>query len=293
MLRAEIRRRTPQPLKRGLTWALGWGYWVRRRLRSRGGSTRPPQALMTLAESASSQASAALPATAPDSVLATNEHGSYCVPRSSLHRPVARAILEAQVWEPETLDLMRASDPNGDIVHAGTFFGDFIPALARSRNAGALVWAFEPSRENYECATVTISLNGLENVVLRHAGLDVHAGTALLATTDRTGLPLGGASRVVRDRARARFTNNESIDLVALDETLDEDRDVAVLQLDVEGHEQQALTGAMRMVARCRPLIVLETVPEAEWIEQHLTPLGYRIEGALNANTVLRADGQA
>lgn len=67
--------------------------------------------------------------------------------------------------------------------------------MARSREAGALVWAFEPSRENYECARITIMLNGLENVVLSHAGLDVKSGTALLATSDRAGLPLDGSSR--------------------------------------------------------------------------------------------------
>jgi FkbM family methyltransferase len=225
----------------------------------------------------------------PDSVVASNEHGSYCVPRSSAHRPVARKILESKVWESETLDLVRGADPEGDIVHAGTFFGDFIPALARSRGAGALVWAFEPSGENYRCARATVTLNGLENVTLRHAGLDVQSGTALLATTDRTGLPLGGASRVVRDRARARWSENEQVDLVAVDDVVGSDRRVAVVQLDVEGHERQALTGALRTVTRCRPLIVLETLPTASWIEDHLVPLGYRVEGEVDANKILRA----
>ena len=59
-------------------------------------------------------------------------------------------ILDARVWEPDTLDLARGVDPAGDVVHAGTFFGDFIPALARSRAPGALVWAFEPNRESYD-----------------------------------------------------------------------------------------------------------------------------------------------
>jgi len=234
--------------------------------------------------------SVTLPADAPDAMVARNEHGYYCVPRSSQHRPVSRAILASRVWEAETLDLVRGSQADGDVVHAGTFFGDFIPALAQSRSAGALVWAFEPNRENFECARTTIELNHLENVRLRNAGLDAKSGTALLATTDRTGLPLGGASRVIRDRTRAHWSENEEVSLVAIDDVVASDRRVAVIQLDVEGHEQEALTGAMRTVARCRPLLVLETPPPTEWIEEHLTPLGYHVAGTIDANTVLRAD---
>jgi FkbM family methyltransferase len=287
MLRAQVRERMPRPIEQNLTRLRGWGYWLRRRLRARPAGLDATSAVAS--GSAPPASAAAVPADVPDSVLAENEHGSYCVPRSSLHRPVSRTIRESRVWEAETLDLVRGADPAGDVVHAGTFFGDFIPALARSRSDGALVWAFEPNRENYRCASATISLNKLENVVLRNAGLDTASGSALLATSDRDGLPLGGASRVIRNRARARWTDSEEIDLVAVDDVLGEDRDVAVIQLDVEGHEQDALTGALRTIARCRPLIVLETPPPPSWIEEHLAPLGYRVAGEVNANTVVRS----
>jgi FkbM family methyltransferase len=230
----------------------------------------------------------ALPAGAPDAVLGRNDHGLYCVPRSSLHRPVAQTILDARVWEPSTLDLLRGVRSDGDVVHAGTFFGDFIPALAQSRAAGAHVWAFEPNRENYECARVTIELNSLENVTLTHAGLDESSGTALLATSDRLGLPAGGRSRLIDDGARERWSESEEVKLVAVDDVVSSDRDVAVIQLDVEGHEQQALTGAMRTIARCRPLIVLESPPRDRWIAEHLAPLGYLVAGTVDENTILR-----
>lgn len=221
--------------------------------------------------------------------MASNEHGSYCVPRSSLHRPVARTILDARVWEPKTLDLVRSTDANGDIVHAGTFFGDFIPALAHSRRRGAIVWAFEPNRENYRCAEITIELNDLENVVvLTHAGLSQQSDTALLATSDRNGVPLGGGSRLIHDPASDKSSSNEQVKLVAIDDVVSEDRRVAVIQLDVEGHEQEALAGAMRTIERCRPLIVLETLPAEGWVAEHLAPLGYRVAETIDANTVVR-----
>ena len=185
-------------------------------------------------------------------------------------------ILGARVWESDTLDLLRSVDPASDVVHAGTFFGDFIPALAYTRRAGALVWAFEPNRESYECAQVTITLNRLENVVLNHAGLHEESATALLATSDAKGRPLGGGSHLVSDLATG--VSSEEVNLMAIDEVVSGDRRDGVIQLDVEGHEQAALAGAMRTIERCRPLIVLETPPES-WIAEHLTPLGYRIAG--------------
>lgn len=265
-----------------------WVHPLRRRVRrslrqgKRAGSrTAPPSHSLQ-------DAAVTLPPDAPAAVVASNEHGAYCVPQSSLHRPVARTILDARVWEPKTLDLVRSADVSGDIVHAGTFFGDFIPALARSREPGAIVWAFEPNRENYRCASITIELNDLENVVLTHAGLSRRNDTALLATSDRKGVALGGGSQLIDDPSSAEGLSNEQVNLVAIDEVVSGDRSVAVIQLDVEGHEQEALAGAMRTIERCRPLIVLETLPADSWVAEQLVPLGYRVAETIDANTVLR-----
>jgi FkbM family methyltransferase len=220
-------------------------------------------------------------------VFATNQHGIYCVPRSCLHRPVSRAVLRSRVWEADTLELMRNVDSHGDIVHAGTFFGDFLPALARSRRDDALVWAFEPSRESYRCAQVTVLLNDLENVVLTHAALDANGGTGLLATSDRSGRPTGGASHMIRDPSSAGLRTNEEVRLVSLDDVIARDRHVAIIQLDVEGYEQRALEGAMGTIERCRPLLVLEGLPHKSWFAANLEPLGYRVDGPVNSNAVV------
>jgi FkbM family methyltransferase len=283
---AALRSAIPRPLKRRLTWLVGWAYWARRRLRLL--RRRRASAVAPTDRPEQTGASIALPADAPPCVIARNEHGVYCIPRSSEHRPVAQAILQGRVWESDTLELVRGCDPAGDIVHAGTFFGDFIPALARSRADGAIVWAFEPGAENHRCSEITTMLNELANVELSHAGLDAEGRSALLATSDREGVALGGASRIITDPARARWWANEEVTLVAVDGVVARERRVAAIQLDVEGHEQDALAGAMGTIERCRPLIVLETLPEASWIEQNLTPLGYRLDGSVDRNFVIR-----
>lgn len=229
-----------------------------------------------------------------DCVVVNSGGAAFCVPRAALHRPAAVALRRDRVYEPETQELLR-SQGAGDVVHAGTFFGDFLPRLSRSRRDGALVWAFEPHPDSFRCAQITVLLNGLENVRLTHAALDsVDDGTGVLVTSGRAGRPLGGSSYLSSSPADTAAAGSDDatrqVPLTTVDATVPADRHVAVLQLDVEGHEQDALTGALGTIRRCRPLIVLESEPTPQWHDSHLAPLGYRRAGRLDHNTLLRCD---
>src|SRR5438477_11756587 len=81
--------------------------------------------------------------------IAYNEFGGFCVPTSSLHRPAARKILAGQVHEPQTIAFVAAHGEHGDIVHAGAYFGDFLPGLSRACAPAYRIWAFEPNHANY------------------------------------------------------------------------------------------------------------------------------------------------
>lgn len=254
----EFRRALPAPVRRELRRAVGHARTVKARLRP---TPLPPDTL--------------------DCLFGRNEYGAYCVPRSSRHRAVAKAVMRCRVWEPDTLSLMRSVP--GDVVHAGTFFGDFLPALASSRDG--IVWAFEPNRENYRCAHITTELNALENVALSHAALSDAPGEASLITTDREGRQFGGGSRLISEAPNGR--GHETVPVVTVDEAVPADRTVGIVQLDVEGHERQALLGAMLTIERCRPLLILETLPAEAWIEEYLPT--YKRATALVHNTVLKA----
>ena len=81
--------------------------------------------------------------------VAYNDFGGYCIPFSSKHRPSVQLVMSGGIWEPETIRYMTANCAGGDIVHAGTYFGDFIPALPMACSVGTKLWAFEPNPENY------------------------------------------------------------------------------------------------------------------------------------------------
>jgi FkbM family methyltransferase len=226
-------------------------------------------------------------------VVAYNKYGAYCVPVSGLRSFSALHVLAGKVWEAATLDFMAAHSKGGDLVHAGAFFGDFLPALAAAADPGAKVWAFEPHPESYRCASITIQLNRLANVELMNAGLGEKAGQELLVTRDSRGRALGGMSHMASSAAEARERTRDctvSSPLVALDDLLPEDRPVSIIHLDVEGYEERALAGALGTLRRCRPILLVETMPGDDWIAQHLAPMGYRIAETVRDNTVLRAD---
>jgi FkbM family methyltransferase len=232
-------------------------------------------------------------ATALDCVVAYNRYGAYCVPISGLRSFAALHVLAGDVWEAATLDFIAAHNDGGDIVHAGAFFGDFLPALALATGPGNKVWAFEPHPESFRCAQITIDLNRLTDVELVNAGLGEQPGAAELATHDRRGAGLGGTSTMFPSGSNtplAGAKRSTEVRIVTIDGAVPEDRRISMIHLDVEGYEERALTGALRTIQRCRPILLVETAPCNIWVSEHLRPLGYRISDTVLGNTILRAD---
>jgi FkbM family methyltransferase len=223
------------------------------------------------------------PAAALRCTVAYNRFGAYSVPLSSSHRPAARAVLAGRVWEPDTLAEVTRRCRGGDVVHAGTYFGDFLPALARACTPGTL-WAFEPNPENFRCARITAELNGLDNVALRHAGLGAAGGALLVATIGPDGEALGGASRLVRPGEA--LPGSVEVAVVAIDDVVPADRKVDVIQLDVEGSEGAALLGALATIVRCSPVLILESLFGGDRLPDEIASLGYAPTGTVHDNVI-------
>lgn len=213
---------------------------------------------------------------------ASNQYGVYHLPDGVRHRPAAKALMAGEVYEPETIAFMRAQAKDGDIIHAGAFFGDFLPALSSALADGRKVWAFEPNPSSFQAAEKTVALNRLGNVELINAALSDRADSVLLRTHKSGGRPLGGASHLVPEDGEGV----EPVPSAMLDFTVPLDRKVTILQLDVEGHERQALRGAYHIVNAWRPLLVLEYFSNQRWVQRTFRGLGYRQVGKLHGNFV-------
>jgi FkbM family methyltransferase len=216
-------------------------------------------------------------------VFAANEYGRYCIPKDVTHRPAAQAILAGGVWEPDTIRFLARQIRAGDIVHAGAFFGDFLPALSRAVGSGGRVWAFEPNPQSYAAAHCTLTMNGLQNVSLHNAGLGEATARRPFRTRDRSGEMLGGASHFVDGG------DGEMCSVVRLDDVIPLLRTVSVIHLDIEQYEERALAGAARILDMQRPLLVLETLPSVPFMAR-LGRLGYSVRGAIDGNKILVAN---
>lgn len=219
-----------------------------------------------------------------------NKYGAYCLPDSSLHRTATRKILGGEVYEPDTIAFMRHHCASGDIIHAGTYFGDFLPALSQGCSPGAKVWAFEPNPESFRCAEVTVLINNLKNITLTNAGLGCEQSVLAMRTKDEHGRGLGGKSRIVHtDEYDRAFI--EEVHIVAIDSIVDPNRPVSIIQLDVEGHEEAALKGALHTIDKYLPILILEigrksALAESKWFAANIVSLGYKQTGTLHSNTI-------
>lgn len=219
---------------------------------------------------------------AGEALIGRNKFGLYHIPAGVETRPAAKAVLSGRVFEPDTIDFMRANCGDGDIIHAGAFFGDFLPGLSGGLAQDAKIWAFEPNPGSYAAAEQTVTLNGLANVELQNAALSDRNGEVLFQTHRTDGSPMGGVSRVV-ERDEKGVSNIRS---VMLDYAVPIDRTVSILQLDVEGHEKNALLGAYHIINIWKPILILEYFAETRWISRTFRNLKYKAIGKVHGNHV-------
>lgn len=178
-----------------------------------------------------------------------NFEAEYFVPKYALHRPACIAIVEGRFYEPDTHTLIRhlGQQEKGEIVHAGTYFGDMLPSFSSSFARGSVL-CFEPVLENYTLARLCVSTNDLSNVLLFNAALSDGVANLRIDTVDTKGGHRGGASEIA--------DTGTIVPSMRIDQFTFEN--LVCIQLDVEGHELSALNGAEESIARHHPIILVE-----------------------------------
>ncbi len=211
-----------------------------------------------------------------------NEYGRYSIPHGLENRPAVRKILAGQVYEADTIRFIQANVGTGDVIHAGTFFGDFLPALSKAIAPDAQIWAFEPNPVNYRAARETIALNDLTNVSLTNAALAMTGSHVSFRTHSDAGESLGGLSHVTA----ASGEGIVDVQSVMLDFAVPLERPVSILHLDVEGFEKFALRGAYHIINRWTPVLIVELFDKPQFIQRHFRAVDYVQLGEINGNFI-------
>ncbi len=203
--------------------------------------------------------------------------GSFFVPKYAKHRPASAAILNGRFYEPETHSLIAEllSVRPGNLVHAGTFFGDMLPSFSMA--CPGMVYAYEPVLENYVLAKLCVEQNNLENVLIVNAGLSSSITVSRVDTGVGEGTHRGGASEI---SDFGQLTALLTIDSQGIS-------DLSVIQLDVEGHELEALRGAIETISINQPLIMIED--NNDNCQEFLHSMGYMYVGEIPGLKIWKA----
>ncbi len=218
-----------------------------------------------------------------------NIYGLYCIPISAKHRPACKIVLRNEVYEQETISFILNNYVNGDIIHAGTFFGDFLPALSKKIGFAGKIWAFEPNSENFKCTQITLLINDLENVNLFKKALGETNSKGFLKIKENEKM-LGGGSKLVPEPKSA----DEIVEIVSLDEIVPFETKISIIHLDVEGYEEFVLKGGLQLIKRCKPILLLEdnkNFCKSIWFEENILNLGYNFIAKVNDNSIFRLNG--
>lgn len=207
----------------------------------------------------------------------------YYVPKHAAHRPACRQIMRGQYHEVKTHRLIKSifQANSGDLVHAGTFFGDMLPSFSSSVGSAGTVYAFEPVLESYVLAKQCVYSNRLSNVILMNSGLSNCFKTARIKTQDaQSGECLGGGSTI--HTLGDQLISTSTIDSLSIQNLL-------CLHLDIEGHELFALQGARETLQKCKPLILIED--NSRNCASYLSNLNYSHIGKIPGLEVWCSDG--
>ena len=147
-----------------------------------------------------------------------------------------------------TLDSVR----NKDIIDAGGYVGD--TALLFSSYTDKSIHVFEASPSNMDIIRETIRLNQLENIVPVSKALGEKSGTATFSLGERN------SCNSLVERPGYNYPNHIEVPVITLDDYVRENNlEVGLIKVDIEGGEQLLLKGAVETI-RTQHLILLISI---------------------------------
>lgn len=179
--------------------------------------------------------------------------------------------------EPEFAKLGEWIKPGDTVIDVGANVGAYTLAMSRLVGPTGRVISFEPLLANFKLLTQNVAQARCQNVTLVNAAVSDRAATVRMVTPE------------FRGETRAHIgVAGEAVLAVALDSW--DLPPVALIKIDVEGHELPGLLGARQMLARDRPhLIVEENNANDTSVREFLTGLGYAAQKFADSPNVVYA----
>ena len=145
-----------------------------------------------------------------------------------------------------TLDSVR----NKDIIDAGGYVGD--TALLFSSYTDKSIHVFEASPSNMDIIRETIRLNHLDNIVPVSKALGEKSGTATFSLGERN------SCNSLVERPGYNYPDHIEVPVITLDDYVRENNiEVGLIKVDIEGGEQLLLKGAVETIRTQHPVLLI------------------------------------
>lgn len=174
---------------------------------------------------------------------------------------------------------------DGVLIDVGAHLGKYsIPA---AKNAGVMVIALEPDPYNFNLLKKNVALNKRENIICLNKGAFSSAGVIPFYTTE-AGEGMHSIYRQPESRQEA------SIEVDTLDhivESLQLNKPIKLVKIDVEGAEYEVLKGAEKILQQFGPDLIIEIwrddISRFEQIKEYLQRFGYESAQYLDKENIL------
>lgn len=175
-----------------------------------------------------------------------------------VHEFVGRSMYLWGELDPRITAVMDAALREGDtVLDIGANFGVYGIFAAKRVGPTGIVYLFEPQPLVASCLRASLLINGYSNAIVHECALTDHGGSASMTVLDPFNL---GRTRLLQSKS-------ESSDISSTFEARTEDageyitslgcEQVALVKLDVEGHEDVILTSMRDWLVEARPPVIL------------------------------------
>ena len=142
--------------------------------------------------------------------------------------------------------------PGSIAIDCGAWIGDSAIMLLEEHNFKT-VHAFEPMNDPYTRLTNSIKKYNLSDRLIAHKLACSDKSTEKNMIFENTG------SRIVENKDDYGYTYSEDIKTVTIDDyfQFDQNDDVSLIKMDVEGYEEQTLLGAEKTIKKYKPVLLI------------------------------------
>lgn len=190
--------------------------------------------------------------------MRTSDYRLWVDPKK--RKDIARTILHRGQYEPiETAIMRRHLRPGMTMLDIGANIGHYAMVAAGAVGADGTVVAFEPEPENFTALQANLALNALAQARAENLALGAAEGELTLyrdeANRGGHSLAQGNVQRAGQG-TRVRVSTLDAYAAAHLSASR-----VGFIKMDVQGAEAQVIAGARALLARDRPVLLMEFWP--------------------------------